>query len=107
MGDCHFLEGNLRAKERVAYAKTLLDEVGLGGDRIEMYHIGASDAPLWAESLRVEKHQQNSAEGHHFWRYALCEYIRRGISPYSGIPCSLHVACRDDEVKKENQQIPL
>jgi coenzyme F420-reducing hydrogenase delta subunit len=42
--------------ERVAYAKTLLDEVGLGGDRIEMYHIGASDAPLWAE--RVLEHTE-------------------------------------------------
>ena len=37
--------------ERVEYAKTLLDEVGLGGERIEMYHIGASDAPLWAERV--------------------------------------------------------
>ena len=37
--------------ERVAYAKTLLDEVGLGEERIEMYHIGASDAPLWAERV--------------------------------------------------------
>jgi coenzyme F420-reducing hydrogenase delta subunit len=51
VGDCHFLEGNLRAMERVAYTKTLLDEVGLGGGRIEMYHIGASDAPLWAERV--------------------------------------------------------
>jgi len=51
VGDCHFLEGNLRAKERVEYAKTLLEEVGLGGGRLEMYHIGASDAPLWAEKV--------------------------------------------------------
>ena len=34
------------------YAKELLDEVGLGGDRLEMYHIGASDAPVWAEKVR-------------------------------------------------------
>lgn len=33
------------------YAKELLDEVGLGGDRIEMYHIGASDAPIWVEKV--------------------------------------------------------
>ena len=33
------------------YAKDLLDEVGLGGDRIEMYHIGASDAPIWVEKV--------------------------------------------------------
>ena len=52
MGDCHFLEGNLRAKERVAYAKLLLDEIGLDGQRLEMYHIGASDAPNWARAVR-------------------------------------------------------
>ena len=52
MGDCHFLEGNLRAKERVAYAKHLLDEIGLGGRRLEMYHIGASDAPNWVRAVR-------------------------------------------------------
>lgn len=33
------------------YAKTLLDEIGLGAGRIEMYHIGASDALLWAEKV--------------------------------------------------------
>jgi len=53
MGDCHFLEGNLRAKERVAYTKTLLDELGLGGERLEMFHIGASEAPLFAESVEL------------------------------------------------------
>ncbi len=52
MGDCHFLEGNLRAKERVAHAKHLLDEIGLDGKRLEMYHIGASDAPNWARAVR-------------------------------------------------------
>ncbi len=53
MGGCHFLEGNLRAKERVEYTKTLLDEFGLGGDRLEMFHIGASDAPLFAEAVEI------------------------------------------------------
>jgi F420-non-reducing hydrogenase iron-sulfur subunit len=53
MGDCHFLEGNLRAKERVAYTKSLLDEIGLGGDRLEMFHIGASDAPMFAEVVET------------------------------------------------------
>lgn len=52
MGDCHFLEGNLRAKERVAHAKEILDEIGMDGRRLEMYHIGASDAPNWAKAVR-------------------------------------------------------
>ena len=28
-GDCHFLTGNFRAKKRVAYAKRILDEIGI------------------------------------------------------------------------------
>jgi len=51
IGDCHFLEGNLRAKERVEHAKSLLDELGLGSGRLEMFHIGASDAPKWAAAV--------------------------------------------------------
>ena len=33
------------------HAKELLNEAGIGGDRLEMYHIGASDAPLWVERV--------------------------------------------------------
>jgi F420-non-reducing hydrogenase iron-sulfur subunit len=53
MGDCHFLEGNLRAKERVEYTRGLLDEIGLGAERLEMFHIGASDAPLFAKAVET------------------------------------------------------
>jgi coenzyme F420-reducing hydrogenase delta subunit len=30
-----------------------LDELGIGGDRLEMFHIGASDAPLFAEAVEI------------------------------------------------------
>ena len=53
IGDCHFLEGNLRAKERVAFTKHLLEEAGYDPGRLEMFHIGASDAPQWAEAVRT------------------------------------------------------
>ena len=46
-GNCHFLEGNLRAKRCVKQAKKLLGEVGIEGDRVEMFNIGASDALLF------------------------------------------------------------
>lgn len=52
VGDCHFLEGNLRARERVEYAKELLEEAGLSAERVEMYHIGASDAPQWVARVK-------------------------------------------------------
>ena len=53
IGDCHYLEGNLRAKERVAHAKALIAEAGLEPERLEMFHIGASDAPKWAQAVEM------------------------------------------------------
>lgn len=40
-GDCHFKNGNLRAAGRVAHVKRLLDEIGVGGDRLEMVTMSA------------------------------------------------------------------
>jgi F420-non-reducing hydrogenase iron-sulfur subunit len=53
IGDCHYLEGNLRAKERVEHAKKLLGEIGLEPSRLEMFHIGASDAPSWQAAVKM------------------------------------------------------
>ena len=35
-GECRFENGNLRARRRVEQAKTILDAVGVGGDRVKM-----------------------------------------------------------------------
>ncbi len=51
-GACHFIQGNLRAKQRVEYAKELLDEVGINPERLEMYYIAASQGPLFAQIAR-------------------------------------------------------
>jgi len=51
-GECHFLRGNLRAKKRVQYVKTLLDEVGLGSGRIEMYNMSSAQGQRFAEIAR-------------------------------------------------------
>ncbi len=48
-GSCHFISGNLRAKKRVQYAKKLLGETGINPERLEMYHIAASQGPLFAQ----------------------------------------------------------
>jgi heterodisulfide reductase subunit A len=50
-GDCHFLEGNFQAVKRVAHTKKILEECGLEPERLEMFHVGASDAPGWAEAV--------------------------------------------------------
>jgi F420-non-reducing hydrogenase iron-sulfur subunit len=48
-GECHFLRGNLRARRRVEYVKGLLDEVGLGGERVEMFNMSASQGQRFAQ----------------------------------------------------------
>ena len=48
-GDCHYLTGNLRARKRVEYAKKILDEIGIGGERLEMYNMSAAQGPRFVE----------------------------------------------------------
>lgn len=50
-GDCHFLEGNLRGKKWVAYTKKLLAEVGLEPERLEYFHVAASEAQKWVAAV--------------------------------------------------------
>ena len=61
-GECHYLAGNLRAKKRVEYTRKLLDEIGIGGGRLEMYGIAASDGPRFAE-VAEEMHEKIKALG--------------------------------------------
>jgi coenzyme F420-reducing hydrogenase delta subunit len=42
-GQCRYVEGNIRAKKRVAWVRNLLDEIGLGGRRLSLSNISAGD----------------------------------------------------------------
>jgi F420-non-reducing hydrogenase iron-sulfur subunit len=48
-GECHYLEGNFRAKSRVGHMKQLLEEVGLEPERVEMFNIASSEGPKFAQ----------------------------------------------------------
>lgn len=48
-GECHFLEGNLRAKKRVSYVKRLLEEVGMNSQRVEMFNLSSAMGGRFAE----------------------------------------------------------
>jgi coenzyme F420-reducing hydrogenase delta subunit len=48
-GDCHFKNGNIRAARRVASVKGLLDEIGIGGERLEMVKMSAGMGDRFAE----------------------------------------------------------
>jgi coenzyme F420-reducing hydrogenase delta subunit len=51
-GGCHYLEGNLRARRRLEAIRTLLDEIGLGRDRLRMVNLSAAMAPLFVERVQ-------------------------------------------------------
>ncbi len=48
-GECHFIEGNLRARKRVNYVKEVLKDIGIETERIEMYNLSSAMGPRFAE----------------------------------------------------------
>jgi len=48
-GQCHYIEGNFRAKNRVAYVRRLLEEVGIEPERLEMYNLSSAMGGRFAE----------------------------------------------------------
>jgi F420-non-reducing hydrogenase iron-sulfur subunit len=51
-GECHFLEGNLRARKRVNYVKRVLEEIGIEPARVEMFNLSSAMGPRFAEIAR-------------------------------------------------------
>jgi len=51
-GECHYLEGNLRAKKRVAYARKLLAEVEIEPERLEMFNLSSAMGGRFAEIVK-------------------------------------------------------
>ena len=51
-GGCHFLEGNLRAKRRIEKVRQVLDEIGIGGERLRMVNLSAAMAPTFVERVK-------------------------------------------------------
>ena len=49
-GDCHFKNGNLKASRRIEHLKSLLDEIGVGGERVEMMMMSAGMGERFAQA---------------------------------------------------------
>lgn len=45
-GHCRYVEGNLRAKKRVAWVQNLLDEIGLDGQRLTLHNVSSKNLEL-------------------------------------------------------------
>jgi coenzyme F420-reducing hydrogenase delta subunit len=50
---CHYQVGNLHARSRVTELKRCLDEVGVGGNRLEMFNLSSAQGPRFAEVARL------------------------------------------------------
>ena len=51
-GECHFIDGNLKARKKVQYVKKTLEEVGIEPERVEMFNLSAGEGPRFAEIAR-------------------------------------------------------
>ena len=51
-GECHYHKGNLSARRRVTGLKPFLEAVGIGGDRLRLEWISASEASKLAETVK-------------------------------------------------------
>jgi F420-non-reducing hydrogenase iron-sulfur subunit len=48
-GGCHFVEGNLLTKKRVEHTKHILDKIGLGSKRLEMFFMSSAQGTRFVE----------------------------------------------------------
>lgn len=50
-GDCHYTNGNYKARRRVAVLKNILRELGMGEDRVWLRWISASEGSRFAQTI--------------------------------------------------------
>lgn len=50
IGNCHHVRGNERGRARVERAKQILDEIGIGRDRLEIFFMSGSQGYTFAEA---------------------------------------------------------
>ncbi len=47
-GDCHYVNGNIRARARVDRVATILEIIGFGPERVRMYNLSAGEGAAFA-----------------------------------------------------------
>lgn len=53
LGNCHHVRGNERGLARLKRAKKILDEIGLGGERLEMFFMSGSQGYSFAMAAQT------------------------------------------------------
>jgi len=50
VGNCHHVRGNERGRARVQRTKKMLDDIGLGGERLDMFFVSGGQGATFAEA---------------------------------------------------------
>ena len=53
IGNCHHVRGNERGLARIKRAKQILDEIGLGGERLDMFFMSGSQGQTFAMAAQT------------------------------------------------------
>ncbi len=48
-GECHYRDGNLKARRKVNYVKKTLEELGIEPERVQMYNLSSAQGARFAE----------------------------------------------------------
>ncbi len=48
-GECHFKQGNLKARKKVEYVKKTLTEIGIEPERVEMFNLSSAQGAKFAK----------------------------------------------------------
>jgi coenzyme F420-reducing hydrogenase delta subunit len=51
-GDCHYINGNLKARRRIALVHEVLDRFGIEKDRLWLRWVAASEGNMFAETVK-------------------------------------------------------
>lgn len=51
-GECHYLEGNLNARRRVAYVQDVLRSIGLEPERVQMFNLSSAMGGRFSEAAK-------------------------------------------------------
>ena len=53
IGNCHHVRGNERGRARMQRTKKILDEIGLGSERLDMFFMSGSQAQAYANAAKT------------------------------------------------------
>ena len=51
-GQCHYIDGNFQAKEKVALAKKALDVMGVGGYKLNLFNMSSAEGPKFVAAAK-------------------------------------------------------